>query len=259
MSEAEQYNNSVVCVCSNRDQELYLLSLCHDSSYDRHSPDFLLPLLPRLPHFVTAAAAAAAVQQMTNQALQQKALQVTVQLPGHVTGRANALEPAEMAPRKLVEQLAGKVSEQVTMKTVPEQVPEQLPEQSPELMTRKAAESAAAAAAADDEAVPGRVTGAAAVMVIQTVAVTEADADFGTMTEAERVRMTAAVSGCEADVGLPVTDDVPVMVVTMTVTDAQRAEIGGVTDLDCANKGGLTGVAAWEGCASVVMTPGVAD
>jgi hypothetical protein len=66
MSEAKSYK-SVVCVCSDRGQELYLLSLCHDSSYGRHSPDFLLPLLPRLPHFVTtAAAAAAAVQQMTN-------------------------------------------------------------------------------------------------------------------------------------------------------------------------------------------------
>jgi len=48
-------------------------------------------------------------------------------------------------------------------------------------------------------------------------------------------------------------------VVTMTVTDAQQAEIGGVTGLDCANKGGLTGVAAWEGCASVAMTSALAD
>ncbi len=92
------------------------------------------------------------------------------------------------------------------------------------------------------------------------MAVTEFGADVEKMTEAGLVTVTAAVSGCEAGAAiLPVTDDLHVMVVTMTVTDAQRAELGGVTDLDCANKGGLTGVAAWEGCASVVMTPGLAD
>ena len=185
-----------------------------------------------------------------------------MQLPGQVTWRANALETAETTARKLVEQVAGKVSEQVTMKPmaeqVPEQSPEQLPEQSPEqaaeLMTRKAAESAAA------ETVPGRVTGAAAVMLIQTVAVTEAGADVEKMTDAGLVIVTAAGSESEAGVVvLPVTDDVHVMVVTMTVTDAQQAEIGRVTGLDCANKGGLTGVAAWEGCASVAMTSALAD
>jgi len=191
-----------------------------------------------------------------------------VQLPGQVTERASALETAGMMEaRKLVEQLAGRVSEQVTMKTmaeqVPEQSPEQLPEQSPEqlleqaaeLMTSQAAESAAAA-----EVVPGRVTGAAAVMVTQTVTVTEAGADVEKMTEAGPVRMTAAVSESEAGVVVvAVSDDVHVMVVTMTVTDAQQAEIGRVTGLDCANKGGLTGVAAWEGCASVAMTSALAD
>lgn len=189
-----------------------------------------------------------------------------------MTERASALETAGMMEaRKLVEQLAGRVSEQVTMKTMaeqvpeqsPEQLPEQLPEQSPEqlleqaaeLMTSKAAESAAAA-----EVVPGRVTGAAAVMVTQTVTVTEAGADVEKMTEAGPVRMTAAVSESEAGVVVvAVSDDAHVMVVTMTVTDAQQAEIGRVTGLDCANKGGLTGVAAWEGCASVAMTSALAD
>ena len=184
---------------------------------------------------------------------------MALQLPGQVTGKTTALETAEMTARKLAEQVAGKVSEQVTMKTMPEQVPEQVPEQSPEqaaeLMTRKEAESAAAAA----EAVPGRVTGAAAEMIIQTVAVTEAGADVEKMTEAGPVRMTAAVNGSEAGVALAVTDDVHVMVLTSAVTDRLQAEIRGVTGLDCANKGGQTGEAAWEGCASVVMTPASAD
>ena len=78
LSKANECSNSaedvnaedIVCVYLDSAQELHLLSLCHGSSYARHSHGFLLPLLPRLPHFVTApaaaAAAAAAVQQVTN-------------------------------------------------------------------------------------------------------------------------------------------------------------------------------------------------
>jgi hypothetical protein len=72
LSKAEKHNNNaedvnaedIACVYSSSAQELHLLSLCHGSSYGRRSHDFLLPLLRRLPHFVTAPAAA--VQQMTN-------------------------------------------------------------------------------------------------------------------------------------------------------------------------------------------------
>lgn len=92
------------------------------------------------------------------------------------------------------------------------------------------------------------------------MAVAEAGADVEKMTEAGLVIVTAAVSESEAGVVvLPVSDDVHVMVVTMTATDAQRAEMRGVTGLDYASKGGQTGVAAWEGCASVVTTAASAD
>ena len=53
------------------------------------------------------------------------------------------------------------------------------------------------------------------------MAVTEAGTDVEKMTEAGLVIVTAAVSGIEAGVVVrSVTDDVDVMVVTMTVTDA---------------------------------------